>query len=130
MTEPEWPAAEQQPTARPRASLARPYSWTEGRTRPAIELPIEALVRTTPEGNAQPFNRSDARSTLIQLCLRPHSTAEVAVELGVPLGVARVLIADLVDSGFVTVLDTLGEHSTWDERHDLIERVLSGLRAI
>ena len=33
---------------------------------------------------------------ILQLCRTPHSIAEVAAKLGVPLGVARVLVGDLV----------------------------------
>ncbi|MFF5987636.1 DUF742 domain-containing protein [Prauserella flavalba] len=111
-------------------SLARPYAWTEGRTRPIIELAIEALVQTTPEGHAVPYNRASPASMVTQLCLRPRSVAEIAAHLSVPLGVARVLVSDLLGAGYVLVRDTLGEDASWDERHDLLERVLSGLRTL
>jgi hypothetical protein len=48
----------------------------------------------------------------------------------VPLGVARVLVGDLLGSGMVTVRETLSPDATWDERHDLLERVLSGLHSL
>ncbi|GAA4670539.1 MULTISPECIES: DUF742 domain-containing protein [Amycolatopsis] len=115
---------------RPGPSLARPYAWTEGRTRPAVELAIEALVQTTPEGQSVPFNRASPLSVVTQLCLQPRSMAEIAAYMSVPLQVVRVLVADLLASGWVIVRDTLSEHATWDERHDLLERVLSGLRTL
>ena len=46
-----------------------------------------------------------------------------------PLGVARVLVADLLDEGLVVVEATLSDDAGTDERRQLIERVLSGLRA-
>ena len=49
--------------------------------------------------------------------------------MAVPLGVAKVLVADLVAEGLVVVQDTLSDDATVDERRELIERVLSGLRA-
>jgi hypothetical protein len=55
--------------------------------------------------------------------------AEIAAHLAVPLGVARVLVADLLDEGLVTVQATLSDDASTDERRELIERVLSGLRA-
>jgi hypothetical protein len=67
--------------------------------------------------------------TILGLCARPRSVAELAAHLSVPLGVAKVLVADLVAEGLVTVQATLTEESTVDERRELIERVLSGLRA-
>ncbi|MTD59459.1 DUF742 domain-containing protein [Amycolatopsis pithecellobii] len=111
-------------------SLARPYAWTEGRTRPRVELAIEALVETTPAGRSVPFNRASPQSVVIQLCLQPRSLAEVAAHLSVPLQVARVLVADLLGSGWVIVRDTLSDNASWDERHDLLERVLGGLRTL
>jgi hypothetical protein len=63
-----------------------------------------------------------------RLCQHQRSVAEIAAQLAVPLGVARVLVGDLLDSGRVRVLETLTEETAWDERHDLLERVLGGLR--
>lgn len=111
-------------------SLARPYAWTEGRTRPAVELAIEALVQTTAEGRTVPDNRASVVSVVTRLCLQPRSVAEIAALLGVPLGVAKVIVSDLLGAGLVIVRDTLGDNASWDERHDLLERVLSGLRTI
>ena len=112
-----------------RAALARPYSWTDGRTQPSVELAIEARVRTTESGQALPQRRASAEWTITQLCVRPSSLAEIAAHLSVPLGVARVLVADLLDEGLVVVEATLTDDAGTDERRRLIERVLSGLRA-
>jgi Protein of unknown function (DUF742) len=112
-----------------RASLARPYSWTEGRTQPSVDLAVEARVLTTREGHALPQHRASAQWTVTQLCHQPRSVAEIAAHLSVPLGVARVLVADLVHAGHVVVEATLTEGAGDDERRELIERVLSGLRA-
>jgi len=37
---------------------------------------------------------------IVQMCQQPMSVAEIAGRLGVPLGVARVLIADLMSNGY------------------------------
>ena len=110
-------------------SLARPYSWTEGRTEPAVDLAVEARVQTTAAGAALPQRRASAQWTVTQLCFQPRSVAEIGAHLGVPLGVARVLVADLLSEGLVYVQATLADDAGTDERRDLIERVLSGLRA-
>ena len=47
-----------------------------------------------------------------------------------PVGVARVLIGDLVRSGYLRVHATLTEGSTREERHELIGRTLRGLKAL
>lgn len=111
------------------AALARPYSWTEGRTQPSVELAVEARVHTTPLGRALPQQRASAKWTVTQLCLQPRSVAEIAAHLSVPLGVARVLVADLLSEELVVVEATLTADTGIDERRRLIERVLSGLRA-
>jgi hypothetical protein len=111
------------------AALDRPYSWTEGRTRPSVELAVEARVRTTPRGHALPQRRASALWTVTQLCVQPRSVAEIAAHLAVPLGVARVLVADLLAEDLVVVEATLGADADVDERRQLIERVLDGLRA-
>ncbi|HEX2132050.1 MAG TPA: DUF742 domain-containing protein [Actinophytocola sp.] len=110
-------------------ALARPYSWTEGRTEPSVDLAVEARVRTTARGAALPQRRASAQWTVTQLCFQPRSVAEIAAHLGVPLGVARVLVADLLADDLVSVQATLTHDADADERRGLIERVLSGLRA-
>ncbi|OLF13076.1 hypothetical protein BLA60_07525 [Actinophytocola xinjiangensis] len=110
-------------------ALARPYSWTEGRTEPTVDLPVEARVLTTDRGAALPERRASATWTVTQLCFQPRSVAEIAAHLGVPLGVARVLVADLLSDDLVHVQATLTDDAEVDVRRELIERVLSGLRA-
>ena len=56
--------------------------------------------------------------------------AEIAAVLSLPLGVARVLIGDLVTQGYLRVHTTLGDSTTVDERRELIGRTLRGLRAL
>ena len=50
------------------------------------------------------------RGKILTLCVERPSVAEIAARLSLPLGVARVLIGDLVTQGYVQVQDTLGEH--------------------
>ena len=115
--------------AAPPPSLARPYSWTEGRTQPAVDIAVEARVVTTPSGRDLPPRLTSAAWTITQLCLQPRSVAELGAYLAVPLGVVRVLVADLVAEGLVHVEATLAHDADDAERRELIERVLSGLRA-
>lgn len=84
-------------------SLVRPYSWTGGRTRPVQDLAVETLVST---GHLAPDAADSAAAehhAIVVLCERPHSVAEVAALLSLKLGVARVLLADLIDSGWLRV---------------------------
>ena len=45
-----------------------------------------------------------------------------------PIGVVRVLLSDLVEQGLVQVQATITDSSSIDERIELIERTLRGLR--
>src|SRR5690348_10256655 len=75
--------------------LVRPFIVTGGRTRPVDErLRMETLVSAAPAALSAPLGFE--RRRIVELCQQPRSVAEVAAGLGVPVGVARVLIADLI----------------------------------
>jgi hypothetical protein len=112
------------------ASLVRPYTLTAGRTDTSVDLPLEAPVETLQAGLARQWPPNDVRDRIIQLCIDSPSVAEVSAGLDLPVGVARVLVGDLVMSGYLRVHRTLTDHSTRDERHELIGRTLRGLRAL
>lgn len=112
------------------ASLVRPYVLTAGRTRPRVALALEAPIRTLGDGPAPRWPGSDVRAKILTLGVEAPSVAEIAARLSLPLGVARVLIGDLVAQGYAQVHDTLDDTSTTDERRELIGRTLRGLRAL
>jgi hypothetical protein len=109
---------------------ARPYTLTGGRTRPRIELPIEATVETLVSGGELDWAPGDVRTVIVQLCSNRPSIAEISSYAGLPIGVTRVLVGDLMESGHLRVHATLTEHSTTSQRRRLIERTLSGLREL
>jgi hypothetical protein len=117
------------PTSR-EANLVRPYTLTAGRTETNVDLPLEAPIETLPPGMAHRWPPDDARGKIIELCANSPSVAEISARLDLPLGVARVLVGDLVLSGYLRVHRTLTERSTRDERHELIGRTLRGLKAL
>jgi Protein of unknown function (DUF742) len=112
------------------ANLVRPYTLTAGRTDTSVDLPLEAPVQTLQAALAHEWPPNDVRDKIIQLCIKRPSVAEISARLDVPLGVARVLVGDLVMSGYLRVHRTLTEHSTRDERRELIGRTLRGLKAL
>ncbi len=120
---------EPRPTT-PKANLVRPYTLTAGRTDTNIDLPLEAPIQTLQSGLAHQWPPNDVRGSIIQLCVDSPSVAEISARLDLPLGVARVLVGDLVLSGYLRVHRTLSERSTCDERHELIGRTLRGLKAL
>ena len=115
----------------PPPSMVRPYARTGGRTRPVHDLDLEALVVTTVDGLDPSVNDllSPEHSTVIELCEGTVSVAEIAARLHTPLGVARVIIADMVELGLVEVLGTA--NASGDERDPaFLRRVLSGLQRL
>jgi len=116
------------PETKPPPNRARPYTLTGGRTQPRIELPIEVTVETlNTEFDWAP---GDVRTAIVQLCYDRPSIAEISSYAALPIGVTRVLVADLVESGHLRVHATLTDHSTVADRRRLIERTLDGLRAL
>jgi hypothetical protein len=111
------------------APAVRPYTWTRGRTRPAYDLAIEALVSTSPQGRDVAALTSVEHRAVAELCCAPRSVAEVAALLGLPLGVARVLLGDMADIGLVVVHRTATSSGEVPE-FGFMERVLSGLRRL
>jgi Protein of unknown function (DUF742) len=63
------------------------------------------------------------------MCSRPLSLAEIGVALRVPVGVARVLVGDLVNAGYLVA--HLPQHATHDggPTQAILGRLLDGLRA-
>lgn len=118
------------PPPRPEASLVRPYTLTAGRTDTTVDLPLEAPVQTLESALFHRWPTDDMRGRIVQLCTKSPSVAEISARLNLPLGVARVLVGDLVTAGYLRVSPTLTERSTRDERRELIGRTLRGLRAL
>lgn len=111
-------------------NLVRPYTLTAGRTDSGVPLALEAPVGVVTPARPARWPGNDVRAQILALCAERPSVAEIAAHLSLPLGVARVLVGDLVVQGYVRVHATLGEAATADERRELIGRTLRGLRAI
>lgn len=118
-----------EPAADAEPSLVRPYTLTAGRTEAGVDLPLEAPVETLRLSDGPSWPAGDVRGQIVALCADRPSVAEIAAGLSVPLGVARVLVGDLVAQGYLRVHTTLDD-STTDERRELIGRTLRGLRAL
>jgi len=112
------------------ASLVRPYTLTAGRTHTDVSLPLEAPVQTVRPAQPNQWPAGDPRGRIVELCQAGPSVAEISARLDLPLGVARVLVGDLITSGYLRVRRTLTESSSRDERRELIGRTLRGLRAL
>jgi len=120
----------------PTGALVRPYAVTRGRTRPRLEIAIEALVETTVRGRSAGGagtrgGHGREHQHIASLCDgKVQSLAEIAARMRLPLGVARVLIADMAADGLVAVYEPTSFDSNDAVGTELLERVLSGLRRL
>jgi hypothetical protein len=111
------------------ASVVRPYTWTRGRTAPVFDLAVETLVSTSERGLDMAMRTTEENRAVAELCRAPRSVAEVAALLSLPLGVARVLLADMADIGLIVVHRSANGSGNIPDMV-LMERVLSGLRRL
>ncbi|WP_203182660.1 DUF742 domain-containing protein [Streptomyces pratensis] len=110
--------------------LVRPYAMTGGRTRPRYQLAIEALVSTTADPSRLQGQLPE-HQRICRLCIEIKSVAEVSALLSIPLGVARILVADLAEAGLVAIHQPGGDEAAGGQPDvTLLERVLSGLRKL
>ncbi|MFJ6439041.1 DUF742 domain-containing protein [Streptomyces sp. NPDC091649] len=110
--------------------LVRPYAMTGGRTRPRYQLAIEALVSTTADPSRLQGQLPE-HQRICRLCVEIKSVAEISALLSIPLGVARILVADLAEAGLVAIHQPGGDETAGGQPDvTLLERVLSGLRKL
>jgi Protein of unknown function (DUF742) len=106
----------------------RPYLLTRGRAGPVDgTLEIETQVAATPTGRASLDALVFEQRDIVGMCVTPMAIVEIAARLGLHLGVARVLVDDLVAAGHLAAR----RPETGIERSaPIIERVIRGLQAI
>jgi hypothetical protein len=107
------------------------YAVTGGRTRAndGPDMPIEALVTATEAGLFAADLQLEYRET-VELAATPVSIVELAASLGIPVGVARVLVSDLVNAKYLVVhLPPVPTTADGGPAPDILERLLEGLRA-
>ncbi|MFI0349163.1 DUF742 domain-containing protein [Actinomadura sp. 9N407] len=110
------------------SSLVRPYAVTGGRTRPRYDLAVEALVTASPYPPRDVAQLTPEYRAIMDLCRSARSVAEVSALLRLPLGVARVLIADMALEGLLRLHQSSTTTAGGQPDLRLLERVLSGLR--
>jgi uncharacterized protein DUF742 len=106
------------------------YAVTRGRTRAAGRvLPLEAVATATGRAAASAAAlRMEARA-IVELCSQPRSLAEIGAHLRVPVGVARVLVGDLANEGYLEVHLPRTADGDGGPGHAILGRLLDGLRA-
>ncbi len=112
--------------------VVRPYALTGGRTEPAdgevLDLVAVVIASRRAAKAGEPAGFSPEHRRILSLCRKPATVADVASATALPVGVVRVLIADLILQGRITVQAQrpAGEQPS----ADLLKEVLHGLRAL
>ncbi len=112
--------------------VVRPYALTGGRTEPAGGGVLDLIAVIEDSGRpAEPADQlvlSPEHRRILKLCRRPATVADVASDTGLPVGVIRVLLADLIQQRRIKVLR--GRPAGEQPSAQLLREVLHGLRAL
>src|ERR1700685_2051883 len=93
----QWPHAEGGP-------VVRPYALIGGRTRPSGEsLDLIAIITAVRGVQGDPVELDPEHFAMLRLCRLPPSVADLAADLNLPLGVIRILLADLRDRSLIAI---------------------------
>jgi hypothetical protein len=109
--------------------VVRPYALTGGRTRPAGEsFDLVATVMATHAPIADPASLAPEHISVLQLARAPTTVADIASDVDLPLGVVRIILADLRELGLIVISTPVAMAERIDQ-HTLRE-VLNGLRGL
>lgn len=114
--------------------LIRPYTMTGGRTgRDAPQIALEAQVVTTRAGHENRHLYRFEAGRIIDMAGQQMALVELSARLDVPVGVIRVITADLARRGAVQILDPpTGQTTSLDayQYTTLLRKVLDGIKSI
>ena len=109
--------------------VVRPYALTQGRTRHTGEsFDLVATVMATHAVMADLGSLAPEHISVLRLAQIPTTVADIASDVDLPLGVVRIILADLRELGLVAIRTpvTMAERI---DKHTLRE-VLNGLRGL
>lgn len=110
------------------------YALTRGRTRPSggRQLPLESVLTATVLVGRQPEGLSLEGRRIVAACAQPQSVAEIGALIQVPVGVARVLVSELTEAGYLRLHlppESGGQAGATGHDQQILGRLLDGLRA-
>lgn len=105
----------------------RLYTITGGRSRAdagSVDLVTLIVSESEPAAGMQ-----SEHVRILRLCRRPTAVVELSADLGLPVGVVKILLCDLLDTGAVTARHPGPSRSRDDlPSPELLKQVLLGLR--
>ncbi|WP_434740882.1 DUF742 domain-containing protein [Micromonospora sp. SH-82] len=111
-------------------AVVRPYLLTRGRARPVagtFDL-ISLVTANRPTAETSTAGLGPEHQTIIELCQRVQSVAEIAAHLDLPVGTVRVFLGDLVAGDLVRVQQPRIPADPSDD--SIFEAIINGLRAL
>ena len=112
--------------------VVRPYAVTGGRTAPAdgdvLDLLTVVVATREPTAAEDTARLTPEHRRLLGLCRRQITLADLGADIALPLGVVRVLLADLTQLGAINVV----RQRPPDQQtgNDVLQEILNGLRAL
>ena len=111
--------------------VVRPHAVTGGRTEAGGGDPLTLLTMLVATGRPlpadDPARLAPEHHRLLSLCGRQMTLADLAADTALPLGVVRVLVADLIELGAITVV---AQRSADQQTGNVLQEILNGLRAL
>ncbi len=105
------------------------YALTRGRTRHAgAKFDLIATVEATRATVTNPGALAPEQLSILSLARRPAAIADLASSLDLPLGVIRILLADLRDLGLIEIRPPVVPNE--QPGHHVLREVLDGLRRL
>jgi hypothetical protein len=110
--------------------VVRPYALTRGRTRHSGEaFDLVATVLATRAQIVDPGGLAPEHIAVLQLAHRPTTVVDIASDVDLPLGVVRILLADLRELGLVSIQAPVSMRALQVDKNTLRE-VIHGLRGL
>lgn len=108
----------------------RLYAVTRGRSH-VEEDTLDVVTLIVTESESEPGMQSEYRK-ILDLCAQPTAVVEIAACLRLPVGVTKILVCDLMDSGKVSARRPAPSLSNSHQLPslDLLQDVLRGLHRL
>ncbi|MGW5105932.1 DUF742 domain-containing protein [Nocardia sp. NPDC004123] len=110
--------------------LIRPYAVAGGRSAGVrYDLDMITLIMTVRHDGGV-ARMEPEHASIVRMCARALSVAEVAAQLHLPLIVTKILICDLIDDGYLAYRPPAAPQTDAPNDPDLLQAVLNGIRKL
>lgn len=104
----------------------RLYTVTGGRSR-AEGADLDLVTLIVSEAGPAPGMQSE-HAKILRICRNPTAVVEVASVLGLPVGVVKILLSDLLHEGWVSARHPSSAGGAQTSDAELLKKVLVGLK--